>query len=357
MSLSLSHVTVGTPENPILTDISYTFEPGKIYVIIGRTAAGKTSLMRTIAGLLQIDDGEIQFEGNNLDEVPIWERSVAMVYQQFINYPNQSVLSNVLFPLRRAGVAKEEARERALKAIEKVGLSEFIDRKPGQLSGGQQQRVAIARALVRKTEILLLDEPLMNLDYKLREQLREEFRTLFGSSSSSVTIYATTEPAEAIFLGDEILVIHEGKIVQSGLPNYVYENPRSIDVAQIINDPPMTILPVQIVGSELKIGDSLRFAVPKHLQAHKEGRYHVGIRASELSLGTSAGNSESGAMTLVEISGSETLIYVKLSAGDVVVQLEGIHDYHVGDKVSVVVPPERIFLFDQNGQLLAAPGN
>ena len=159
----------------ILQDIDHEFSPGKIYILIGRTTAGKTSLMRTIAGLLEVDSGEVTFNGVDLDALPVWERKVSMVYQQFINYPNMNVLENVSFPLLRGGVSKDEAEKRASEMIGKVGLTKFKDRKPGELSGGQQQRVAIARALVRNADIVLLDEPLMNLDYKLREQLREEF--------------------------------------------------------------------------------------------------------------------------------------------------------------------------------------
>jgi glycerol transport system ATP-binding protein len=259
--------------------------------------------------------------------------------------------------LLRAGVSKVEAKAQALAMIEKVGLSEFINRKPSQLSGGQQQRVAIARALVRNTGVILMDEPLMNLDYKLREQLREEFRVLFKGSDNRVTIYATTEPSEALFLGDELLVMHEGRIIQHGKPDFVFENPSTIDVAQIVNDPPMSILDAEISGGNLNIGNYMSFAAPAHLQSLKDGKYKIGIRASEVVLGGSGKNSEEGQVSLSEVSGSETLLYVALNIGEVVLQLEGIHDYQIGQKVTVSLDPQRLFLFNMDGTLCAAPGN
>jgi glycerol transport system ATP-binding protein len=236
-------------------------------------------------------------------------------------------------------------------------LSEFKDRKPSQLSGGQQQRVAIARALVRNTRVILLDEPLMNLDYKLREQLREEFRVLFKSTADSVTIYATTEPSEALFLGDELLVMHEGRVIQQGKPAHVFENPSNIDVAQIVNDPPMSILDGEISGGKVNIGGSINFDLPNHLKSQADGKYKIGMRASEVILGGSTSNSEEGSVSLAEVSGSETLLYVKLRIGEVVLQLEGIHDYHIGQRLVISIAPERIFLFNMDGTLCAAPGN
>lgn len=357
VNLEVRNVSVDSETEVILKDISFEFEPGKIYVLIGRTTSGKTSFMRTIAGLIEPTDGEIYLGNERLDEVPIWERGIAMVYQQFINYPHRSVLNNVEFPLLRAGVSKADAKVQALAMLEKVGLSEFKDRKPSQLSGGQQQRVAIARALVRNTRVILLDEPLMNLDYKLREQLREEFRVLFKGTAESVTIYATTEPSEALFLGDELLVMHEGRVIQHGKPDYVYENPSTIDVAQIVNDPPMTILEAEIKEGKVNIGNLITFPTPAHLKSQKDGHYKIGTRASEVILGGSESNSEEGFVSLSEVSGSETLLYVKLNVGEVVLQLEGIHDYQIGQAVTISLAPTRIFLFHMDGTLCAAPGN
>ena len=354
VSLILKNVSVTTEKDGvILDDISFEFKPGRIYILIGRTTSGKTSLMRAIAGLLPIDSGEITMNGVDFDEKPIWERDVAVVYQQFINYPNKTVLQNVEFPLLRKGLKKTEAREVALASINKVGLSDYLDRKPSQLSGGQQQRVALARSLSRKSHIMLLDEPLMNLDYKLREQLRVEFKEIFNSQKDAVTIYATTEPPEALILGAEILVMHEGRIVQFGSPTEVYEQPQSTTVARVISDPPMSILPVSLAAGEIRFSDGYSQPIPAKMKNFKEGRYEVGIRANDIVSAKSGG--EKGVISLVEVSGSETLVYVDTPAGEVVLQMEGIHDVKVGESISIELPGNRLFLFETNGALCVSP--
>lgn len=357
MSLKLENISVVNEDEVILEDISYEFQPGKIYVLIGRTSSGKTSMMRLVSGLLASDEGSISFRDKNFDGVPIWDRNISMVYQQFINYPNRTVLQNVQFPLLRAGVSKADAKARALAMIEKVGLTSFLDRKPGQLSGGQQQRVAIARALVRNADIVLLDEPLMNLDYKLREQLREEFRDLFTSTKEAVTLYATTEPAEALILGDELLVLHEGRIIQFGKPADVYENPANVDVARIINDPPMTILNAKILNGEMIVGKENNFKLPKHIGDKPNGNYQIGVRANEIVMNGKGELQLEGKISLVEVSGSETLIYYDSNAGEVIIQQEGIHDVSIGENIMATIDPKRIFLFDGAGLLSSAPGN
>jgi glycerol transport system ATP-binding protein len=354
VSLILKNVSVTTEkEGVILDDISFEFKPGRIYILIGRTTSGKTSLMRAIAGLLPIDSGQITMNGEDFEDKPIWERDVAVVYQQFINYPNKSVLQNVEFPLLRKGLKKSEAREVALASINKVGLSDYLDRKPAQLSGGQQQRVALARSLSRQSHIMLLDEPLMNLDYKLREQLRVEFKEIFNSQKDAVTIYATTEPPEALILGAEILVMHEGRIIQYGSPTEVYEQPQSTTVARVISDPPMSILPVSLSAGEIRFGDGYSQPIPAKMKNFKEGHYQVGIRANDIVSAKSGG--EKGTISLVEVSGSETLVYVDTPAGEVVLQMEGIHDVKVGESISIELPGNRLFLFETNGALCVSP--
>jgi len=357
VSLELKDLGITDGMDMILEGITYTFEPGRVYVLMGRTSSGKTSLMRTIAGLLDFTEGDMYFNGEDFDVLPTWKRSTSMVYQQFINYPNRTVLGNVLFPLLRSGLSKDEAKSRALEMIDKVGLSNFVDRKPGQLSGGQQQRVAIARALIRNADILLLDEPLVNLDYKLREQLREDFRDLFTASKNSVTIYATTEPAEALLIGDELLVMHEGRVIQSGVPAEVFENPNSVAVAQIVNEPPMSVLAAEISSGTFSIGQRMKSQIPVHLVGVPDGEYQAGFRASELTIGSEGDMTVEGEVDVAEVAGSETLVYLNTPTGYTIVQEKGIHQHISGDKLGITIPPERAFLFDLSGNLVVAPGN
>ena len=355
MALIGQNLNVAVDDVTYLEDVSFTFEPGRIYVLMGRTGAGKTSFMRAVSGLLPLDSGTLSFNNTDITHTPVWKRDCAMVYQQFINYPNKTVRQNVEFPLKKAGVTGVELNTRVDTYLGKVGLMDFASRKPSQLSGGQQQRVALARSLARQSRILMLDEPLMNLDFKLREQLREEFLELFRGENESVTIYATTEITEAMMLGAEILVMHEGKILQSGKPDEVFERPKDKLVAQIVNDPPMSIIEAKIEGSHIVLASGTKLPRPAHFSSLGEGSYEMGIRAIDVEPASDAPDTESGSVGFVEVSGSETVLYVHTGAGEVVVQIEGIHDYHAGQKLAVKFRPERMFAFDGDGQLLESP--
>jgi glycerol transport system ATP-binding protein len=355
MALVGKNLSVAIDDVTFLEDVSFSFEPGRIYVVMGRTGAGKTSLMRAISGLLPLDSGELSFAGQDITHVPVWKRDCAMVYQQFINYPNKTVRQNVEFPLRKAGIEGADLTARVDSYLGKVGLLEFANRKPSQLSGGQQQRVALARSLARHSRILMLDEPLMNLDFKLREQLRDEFLELFSEGNEAVTIYATTEITEAMMLGYEIVVMHEGRILQTGRPDEVFERPKNKLVAQIVNDPPMSIIHGTIEGSELVLEGGTRLPVPAHFGNLAEGSYDLGLRAIDIVPSGEGDLAQSGVVGFVEVSGSETVLYVDTKAGELVVQIEGIHDYHSGQKLSVSLRTDRMFAFGKSGELLTSP--
>ena len=210
-----------------LNKVSFNFKKGNIYTILGRTLSGKTTLLKTIAGLLTPDSGSMQFEDKDFLKVPVWERNVAMVYQQFINYPNFSVYENIASPLKITGVDSKEIKERVGKVAELLKLSPMLDKKPDELSGGQQQRTALARALVKDSDLILLDEPLANLDFKLREELREELPKLF-ENRECIVVYATTEPTDALMMGGNTATLLEGKVIQYGKTLDVYNNPKNI---------------------------------------------------------------------------------------------------------------------------------
>ena len=206
MNLIAENLTYKPDEQFHLNDVSFNFKKGNLYTILGRTLSGKTTLLKTIAGLLNPDSGLLKFEEKNFGKIPVWERNVAMVYQQFINYPHLNVYENISFPLKQRKINNDEIKENVNESLKTVGLIGFENRKIQELSGGQQQRVALARSLAKKAKILLLDEPLVNLDYKLREQLREEFKKIFsqGISEETILIYSTTDPQEVM----ELSLIH-----------------------------------------------------------------------------------------------------------------------------------------------------
>lgn len=353
MSLSAEHLSLSIDDVVHLDDVSFTLERGRLHTLIGRTLAGKTTLLRTIAGLQRLDDGILQLDGRPFHTVPVWERDVAMVYEDFINYPHLSVLDNVTFPLRRKGLGRDEARKRARDALERVSLTGFDKRRPSQLSGGQQQRVALARALARDSDVLLLDEPLVNLDYKLREQMREEFSSLFSDRGRSVVLYTTTDPAEAMILGDVVLVMHQGRLVQVGAPDEVFDRPATVAVAGIVNDPPMNVFDGAIEDGQVRIGGTLPLPLPDHARELAPGPYRFGLRAMEIDLGSD--DDPKGTVTFSEVSGSETFIHVETGFGSLVLHIDGVHSFDFGTAVSVAIDVERLFIFGIDEQLVAFP--
>jgi len=214
MTLELRGISLSDSTDDLLYEVSAEFHNG-MNVLVGPTLAGKTTLMRVIAGLVPPTKGQMFLDGVDITKRTVRQRSVSFVYQQFINYPAMSVFDNIASPLKIQKIkpSKAEVKTRVEELAELLGLTPLLDRKPSQLSGGQQQRVAIARALSRKSDIVLLDEPLANLDYKLREQLRDELQNIF-SEADNVIIYSTAEPAEALDFGVKTFVLSQGRIVQ-----------------------------------------------------------------------------------------------------------------------------------------------
>ena len=317
-----------------LNDVSFSMKKGKLYTILGRTLAGKTTLLKTIAGLLTPQQGTLTFGGLDFTTLPVWQRNIAMVYQQFINYPHLSVFENVAFPLRQRKIDNVIINAKVTTALENVGLTGFEERKIQALSGGQQQRVALARSLAKEAGILLLDEPLVNLDYKLREQLREEFRNIFSSqvSSDSILIYSSTYPVEAMQLGGDIIVMDEARVLQQGTAKEVFENPINIRVAQIANDPAMNMMPGDIVEGQIRVNDSISIAVPPHLSSLSSGRYTFGVRAADVSV---VAKGIPFNVELAEISGSETYLHVQNGGQTLTGLLDMVKDFSAGDKVNI----------------------
>jgi glycerol transport system ATP-binding protein len=351
MALILEHVDIRMDDIAHLDDVSLTFKRGGLYTILGRTLAGKTTLLRAIAGLQQPQKGAVTLHGKDYLHLPVWKRRVAMVYQQFINYPHLTVLANVTFPLRRAGVSPEEAKRRAMEVLDMVGLAGFETRRPSALSGGQQQRVALARALVKRAEILLLDEPLVNLDYKLREQLREEFQNIFEGQDDAIVIYTTTEPAEAIQLGHKMIVMDEGAVIQKGKPLEVFNAPATIRCAKIINDPPINTFEGAIEDGRILLKGDVRLPLPPHLTHLSSGSYCFGLRAADLSLGGVIVSQ----VELSEISGSQTILHLSGNIGSFILYQDGVFQHAIGSTVQVSLNSHRMYAFAVGGDLIAAP--
>jgi len=335
-----------------LAGVSLSLEPGRFYTLLGPTLAGKTSLLRVLAGLDPAQSGSMVMGGRDLLRAPVWTRSVAMVYQQFINYPHLTVHDNVAFPLRRAKRSAAEVDRTVRETAEKLGLTPFLGRKCSELSGGQQQRTALARALVKGADLLLLDEPLVNLDYKLREQLREEFVNLFSDKGSTIVVYASTEPLEALMLGGTVLVMSEGRLLQAGPAHEVFARPASEEVARIFNDPPMNLLDGAVSDGELILPGGIRKPTAGHLASLRPGRYRFGIRAGDIRVG---GAGVPVRMELAEISGSVTYLHVSLDGAPLVIQQAGVHSHALGETIVADVDATALYAFAEDGRLAAAP--
>jgi glycerol transport system ATP-binding protein len=331
---------------------------------LGHTRAGKTSLLRVIAGLDRPTSGAVKLGGADITRTTVRRRSVAMVYQQFINYPSLTVRDNIASPLRLQKAAATQGiaiAERVRELAAMLRIDGLLDRLPGELSGGQKQRVAIARALAKGADFLLLDEPLVNLDYKLREGLRDELRAIFAEHATTV-LYATTEPAEALALGGHTILMHEGRVLQHAPTLDIYHRPSSVAAARVFSDPPMNIVPVAVAGGVAELSPEVRIALGDH--AHlgdlPDGAYHLGIRASDCAVGPTGGGRVAGQdpgdpaqsgvdvrarVELCEISGSETFVYLRHGELTFVVQQDGAHEHALDDELIFTINPKKLMAF------------
>jgi len=356
MGLSLQNIDKIVGREIHLKDVSLDFESGSRNVLLGRTLAGKTSLLRIMAGIDQPTHGKILIDGKDSTGVWVRKRSVAMVYQQFINYPSLTVYKNIASPLKVSGVPTAEIDRRVRETAKMLHIDDLLDRLPAELSGGQQQRIAIARALVKDAQLLLLDEPLVNLDYKLREELRIELQEIF-ERREAIVVYTTTEPTEALMLGGNVVVMDEGRILQTGATPDVYHNPATTRVAEVFSDPPINYLPCKVDGQTAWLGENIELMLTNHLQFLPAGQYMFGIRSNHLSLNrTSAEDTEIRTkVELAEINGSETFIHVNYDNSRLVVQEDGVHPHRMGAEISIFVHPSCFFVFDEAGVLVASP--
>jgi len=229
-----------------LRGVELKVEPGEFFAILGPSGAGKTTLLRIIAGIERADAGRVLLGGRDIAGIPVRARNTAMVFQTFALYPHMTTFENLAYPLREAGVGRGEIRRRVNEIAEMLRLSHTLARKPGTLSGGEQQRCAIGRALIRRPGILLLDEPLTNLDAKLRHDTRAEFKRLHRELGTTTMIYATPDQLEALSMGRRIGVLRRGAIVQVGTPDDVYTAPGTDFVATLIGDPPINLVPATL---------------------------------------------------------------------------------------------------------------
>jgi glycerol transport system ATP-binding protein len=365
MPIELQNVSRRVDGVDQLSDVSLTLHEGTVNVLLGPTLAGKTTLMRLMAGLDLPTEGRILLNGVDVTGRSIRRRSVAMVYQQFINYPAFSVYDNIAAPLRTKGMSKAEIDIKVRNAAGLLKLESSLEKKPLQLSGGQQQRTAIARAIVKDAELVLLDEPLANLDYKLREELRIELPRIFDKTGS-IFVYATTEPSEALLLGGRTAAMCEGKIAQFADTAEVYRRPLNRITAQTLSDPPMNFAAMVADGEGRAslhfINESgftmVPFAASAQVAQLPPGRYTVGFRAHHVALSprTAASIKVRGEVAVTELSGSDSFLHVDTEGGERWIALiAGVHERAPGEQIEIYLDPERFYIFDAGDNLVVAP--
>ncbi|MBS1301731.1 ABC transporter ATP-binding protein [Loktanella sp. SALINAS62] len=351
MTLKLDNISYGVGAQTFIYPTTLTLEKGSMNVLLGPTSSGKTTLMRLMAGLDVPLQGRILWNGDDVTGQRVQDRKIAMVYQQFINYPAMSVYDNIASPMKLMGLDKAEIDRRVRDTAALMQLTPMLQRKPLELSGGQQQRCALARALVKNAGLVLLDEPLANLDYKLREELRAEIPRIFAESGS-IFVYATTEPEEALLLGGNCATLWEGRVTQFGPTAQVYRNPADATTARVFSDPPMNFLNVE------KRGDRMHFsrdAIPAVGRDVPDGHYMLGFRPNHLTL--DAGDDRirfDTTLSVMEITGSETFVHLTHDDARWVGLIHGIRNLKPGQSLPVYLDPSRIYLFAQNGDLVAS---
>ena len=339
----------------VIHGVNITIDDGQFAVLVGPSGCGKTTLLRMIAGLEEISGGEIEIGGRVVNKVQPKERDIAMVFQNYALYPHMTVRANMAFSLMLAGTEKAKIDSRVAQAAEILGLKELLDRYPRQLSGGQRQRVAMGRAIVRNPQVFLFDEPLSNLDAKLRVAMRTEIKELHQRLKTT-SVYVTHDQIEAMTMADKIVVMKDGVVEQTGTPLDLYDTPVNTFVAGFIGSPAMNFLSGQIRRgngvAEVRLGPSLSVPLPPGLPAQEGQKVLFGTRPEHLSLGDAGLPAE---VIVVEPTGADTQLYCEVGGADITVVLRDRTSCRAGDRVHLVPDLAKAHVFDAaSGQRLAA---
>ncbi len=354
MTLELKGVTKVVEGEVHIHPTDLQLEKGTMNVLLGPTLSGKTSLMRLMAGLDVPNQGKVFWEGQDVTGMRVQDRQVAMVYQQFINYPSMSVYDNIASPLKLMGKSSSEIDKAVKKSADLMQLTAMLDRKPLELSGGQQQRCALARALVKDAGLVLLDEPLANLDYKLREELRVEIPKIF-EEAGSIFVYATTEPEEALLLGGNTAAMWEGRVTQFDLTPTVYRQPKDATTARVFSDPPMNFLNVSKKGTKIMFGNNQSAAAKGPIKALSDGNYIAGFRPNHLELNAHGpdGMQFDTKLIVTELTGSETFVHLDHQGEKWVGLVHGVHNLELGAELKVYLDTRHVYIFSEDGKLVA----
>ena len=345
-SVQIADVRKAYGSTQVIHGVDIDIDDGEFVILVGPSGCGKSTLLRMIAGLENISGGEIRIGPKVVNDVPPKERDIAMVFQNYALYPHMTVADNMAFSMKLRKAPKAEIEERVNKAAQILGLTKLLERYPRQLSGGERQRVAMGRAIVRDPQVFLFDEPLSNLDAKLRVQMRTEIKELHQRLKTT-TVYVTHDQIEAMTMADKIVVMHDGIVEQMGTPLQLYDKPDNQFVAGFIGSPAMNFL-----KGKVKVNGAATFEGPngvklplKAAPANSDGKPVVyGVRPEHFTIADDGAEAE---IVVVEPTGSETQVFAKLGGEQVVAVFRERHQFSPGDKVRLKPDPSLVHLFDE----------
>jgi multiple sugar transport system ATP-binding protein len=360
-TVTFEHVWKKYGEVVAVNDLNLEIQDGEFMVLVGPSGCGKTTSLRMIAGLEEISQGTMRIGDRTVNDLAPKDRDVAMVFQSYALYPHMTVRDNLAFGLKLRKVPKDEIKRRVDEAARTTELTNLLDRKPKQLSGGQRQRVALGRAIVREPAVFLMDEPLSNLDAKLRVATRAELARLHQRLKTT-TVYVTHDQVEAMTMGDRIAVMSNGLLQQVGSPQDLYRTPVNRFVAGFIGSPSMNFVDVEVVHDNgqtaLRSGEGLDWPLPPRLAAALNGatKLTAGIRPEHLDLGDVEGEYAvmRANIDVVEFLGNEELLHARVGDKEVVAVVDSSHRVKPGDVLDLKVPLDHLHLFDEDGKSLAS---
>ena len=346
-NVALQNVTKRFKTVTALRNVSFDIRDGEFFVLLGPTGAGKTTTLRVIAGLEQQTEGQVLFDGQQVDALPPPDRDVAFVFQQYSLYPTMSVYDNLAFPLRSPmrRTPEKEIRACVQHAAEILRITQLLERKTANLSGGEMQRVSLGRAIVREPRVFLMDEPLSNLDAKLRESLRVELKHI-QKTQGITTLFVTHDQVEALTMAERIAVLNKGRIVQIGTPTDIYDRPATIFVAQLVGVPRINLVEAKRDNGTLSITNSpIRLPVPA--TGDLPGTFNLGVRPEHVQ--PDPQGEFSGRLALIEPLGVESILHIRVGEQSLVATVPGITQYKLKDEVRFNLVRERLHYFRNDG--------
>ncbi|MBW1771319.1 MAG: sn-glycerol-3-phosphate ABC transporter ATP-binding protein UgpC, partial [Deltaproteobacteria bacterium] len=346
-SLTLQGITKNFGKVSVLENIDLLVEDGEFCVLLGPSGCGKSTLLNIVAGLLSQDRGTIELDGKRVDHLAPRDRDVAMVFQSYALYPHMTVAQNLGFGLRMRGIPKTEIAGSVQETASLLGIEDLMQRKPKELSGGQRQRVAMGRALVRRPKIFLLDEPLSNLDARLRTNVRLELKQLHQKIRGT-TLYVTHDQVEAMTLGDRVVILQNGEIRQTGSPEAIYATPADTFVATFIGSPEMNLYQGNLLrkeGQSLFQGNGFSLDLGETARQLKEGGMELGIRPEDVDLSRNGASPLEARVKMVSNVGSEKYIHARLGREEITLRVSKETACLSGDIINPSLPPERLHIF------------